>query len=104
MTGLTFRRGDGWADRLRAYRIFVDGEQRAEINRNSEVAVATSAGRHRVQLKIDWASSPAIEVDVRNGKSEIIECRSNVKLALILLYITFLRHKYLSIAHRPDLS
>ncbi len=77
MTDLVLRRGDGFRDMLRAYRIIVDGREAGKIKRNSEVRIPVSAGRHTVQLKIDWCSSPELVVSVAMELSTILECGPN---------------------------
>ena len=96
MTELIIRRQlASWQDRMRSYKIFVDGQMAAEITNGAEVRIPVSAGSHVVQLKIDWCRSMPLEVSVDENGKTLIECGPNVKPFLTLLYITFLRGKYL---------
>jgi len=82
-------------DRLRDYSIFIDGVEQGRIANNSEIKVAIAAGKHTVQLKIDWCSSASLEINVVDGENVILDCGPNCKPWLALLYITFLRKSYL---------
>ena len=77
MTDLVLRRGGGFRDILRAYRIIVDGREVGKINRNSEIRIPVSAGKHAVQLKIDWCSSSELIISVADGISMALECGPN---------------------------
>jgi hypothetical protein len=82
MTDLVLRRGDAYRDKFRAYRIIVDGRKVGKINRNSAVRIPVSAGKHTVQLKIDWCSSRELVISVAAGLSMVLECGPNDKTAL----------------------
>jgi hypothetical protein len=79
MPDLVLRRGHGYRDIFRAYRIFVDGRKVGKISENSEVRIQVSAGKHSVQLKIDWCSSRELVVSVTAGLSTVLQCGPNDK-------------------------
>jgi hypothetical protein len=82
MTDLVLRRNDGYRDKFRAYRIIVDGREVGKINRNDWVRIPVSAGKHTVQLKIDWCNSRELVISVAAGLSTALECGPNDKTAL----------------------
>lgn len=120
MAELLFRRGGSfwhdtfWHDmaiagmsasvtrRSRAYRILVDGKECATIKQNSEVRVSVIPGKHNVQLRVDWCSSPSLEIMAVNERIEIIECGPNSKLFREWVYISFLRKDYIWIKRKAD--
>jgi hypothetical protein len=63
MPKLTISRSKAFRDRLRAYQIFLDGKQVGKVRAGRRLEVEVSPGRHQVVAKIDWCSSPAVEVD-----------------------------------------
>jgi hypothetical protein len=70
----------GWHDKFRRYQVVVDGEQAATIKRGEQLDLPVRAGRHTVFLKIDWASSPQLDLDVAPGEVVSLECApGNVK-------------------------
>ncbi|RQD73085.1 MAG: hypothetical protein D5S03_13415 [Desulfonatronospira sp. MSAO_Bac3] len=84
-----------WVDRARNYGILVDGKEVAEIGNDSEVAIDVDPGAHKVQLKIDWCRSPVIDIEVSQGKTVYLECGPRAHPALVLLYITVWKDKYI---------
>ncbi len=96
MSELIIRRQHAvWGDRLRDYAVFVDGRKVAEISNGAEARIPVSAGRHAVQLRIDWCQSNRLDIVVDENSDTIVECGPNAKPLLVLLYITFLRGQYL---------
>ncbi len=85
-------------DRLRDYVIVVDGREVARVADGADVHIPVTAGRHVVQLKIDWCSSNSMDITVDTGSETMLECGPNAKPLLALLYITFWRGKYLWLA------
>jgi hypothetical protein len=88
MTDLVLRRSAGFRDILRAYRIFVDGRKVGKINRNSEIRIPVSAGKHTVQLKIDWCSSPELVVSVPAELPTVLECGPNFETSYVYPFTT----------------
>jgi hypothetical protein len=61
-------------DRLRRYRVMIDGEWVAMIKRGQRIDVPVTPGRHTVFLQVDWARSPQLEVDLAPGQTVSLEC------------------------------
>lgn len=96
MTPLILRRIPGaWQDRLRSYRVIVDGQEVARIANGAEVTIPLAPGGHVVHLRVDWCRSPLLRITVAPGQPAILECGPNAKPWFALVYITLLRHKYL---------
>lgn len=89
-------RDSGYADATRAYKILLDGEEIGKIKGGETRQYDVKPGNHSLQLKIDWASSRAVEFKSNKTTVEFL-CGSNLRgwrMALSLLYITFLRNDY----------
>jgi hypothetical protein len=56
-----------YRDLFRAYVIEVDGQRRGRVRLGRKLSIAVPPGRHRVQARIDWSGSVAVEVDVATG-------------------------------------
>ncbi|MCA3071780.1 MAG: hypothetical protein ING77_04935 [Rhodocyclaceae bacterium] len=103
MTTLLVRRAKvKWQDRVRSYRVIIDDNEVAQVANGAEVEVPVTAGKHIVQLKIDWCQSEALEIDVASGERQILECGPNVTPWLALLCITVSRKKYLWLRPAPS--
>jgi hypothetical protein len=72
---LRIRRERRFRDKLRKYKVFVDGSHITSIREGQEIALPLSVGMHAVQLNIDWGSSPAIEVEIAPAGETVLICR-----------------------------
>ena len=88
-----YREPVAWMDRLRAYTLMVDGVARSAVKNGETIEVELAPGPHRVQMKIDWATSPEMLVD--GGGDVALRCRANANPFLGLLYITIWRGNYI---------
>ncbi len=96
-------RTKSYSDRIRAYRIEVDGIESARINAGETVEIPVYAGTHSVIAKIDWCSSPMLSCTVSAGETVELECGSNLQgLRVFLgpLYVFFMRDQYLTLIQR----
>jgi len=81
-----------WRDRLRAYRIMIDREDVGRLRPGETGRYEVLAGRHQVEVHIDWASSPQINVEVADGEIASLRCRPSGGVALFSL---FRPHEYI---------
>jgi hypothetical protein len=96
LTTLVIRRVQArWQDLLRDYAIVVDGVQLASVANGAEARLTLKPGRHTVQIKIDWCSSPLLTVDLEAGASQMLECGPHGSLILGMLYLTLWRSQYI---------
>jgi hypothetical protein len=90
-------------DRLRHYRVIIDGEFAGLIGHGNAEAFDVTPGRHIVELKIDWCSSPPLIVDVRREGARLV-CGPNwtawrsLIFPLLLWQVTFGRNRWISLA------
>ena len=65
---LTIARPAGtWRDVMRAYQLLVDGTVVGQIRTEETLQVTISPGRHRIQARIDWSGSRAVEFEAAAG-------------------------------------
>ncbi len=64
-----------WADRLRSYRVLVDGAERARLRNGDAVDIALPAGEYDVRVVIDWTGSKHLSVRLTAGKTTSITVR-----------------------------
>ncbi len=98
MATIKLRRDSGYADRLRAYHIVLDGEKVMKISNGESVEISVQPGRHELFLKIDWCRSNKIDFVISEGETKVFDGGSSlrgIKLLLAIVYITFLRNSYL---------
>ena len=102
MSHITVRRKGGFADLTRAYKILVDGVAVGAVNHDDKVSLPVLPGVRSVQLKIDWCTSPALEVNVAAGETALLDCGNSVTVFTTILYITIWRGKYLWLRQTPS--
>jgi len=100
MPFVKIHRASQYADAVRAYKIYVDGELKGEIRRNSTEDFFVTEGTHSIQLKIDWCGSPEIEFDARAEETIDFSCGNNTKGIFTMYYILFAPNDYLWLRRR----
>lgn len=73
MATIKLQRPSEYNNRMRDYKIFIDGLQVGTIANGETKEFATTVGQHSVTAKIDWCSSPDISIktddnEIRNLK------------------------------------
>ena len=95
MSTLRICRNRAWQDKLRAYKIVIDGKEVGSVSEGMEATFALEPGDHTVQLKIDWCNSPVVNISLAPGQEALLQCGANCKPFLALLNITLWRNKYI---------
>lgn len=93
-------RTTSYPDRIRAYRIVIDGMEVARINAGQSVDIPVAAGMHSVVARVDWCGSPTLRFNIGDGETIHLECASNLKglrIFLAIIYVVFLRDQYLTL-------
>lgn len=92
---LELQRASTYTDRVRAYRVLVDGEEVGRIKNATTETFPIAPGPHEVQLKIDWAYSPPLAIDASPGGTVRLQCRPRANPLTGLYYTILARKKYL---------
>ena len=66
MPTIKIHRNSEWKNQKRKYDIFIDDQKVNTIEDNETKELVVSPGIHSVYLKIDWCSSPKIEINTDN--------------------------------------
>ncbi len=91
------RRFVGYMDRLRAYRVMVDGQEIGRVKNGETATYDVTPGQHQVQLGIDWARSPSLTVNVGPGEEIRLLAAPKANPFTALYYITFGRNQYIDL-------
>lgn len=95
---LTISRDKTYRDKLRSYKIMIDGNCCDEIKCGEIKNINLDPGNHTIYLKIDWCRSNKIEFTISENETVEFECGNSMnkwRILLAILYITFLKNKYL---------
>ena len=91
----------GRRDRLRAYSVVVDSQAAGKLRRGQTLELPVAPGAHSVQIAIDWARSPAVDVDLFPGETVDLRCAPNTAQPA-LVGITTGRGKYVRLWRNAD--
>lgn len=96
-----------YADSMRSYKVILDNKCLGEINHGETKNFEIEQGNHIICVKIDWCKSN--EIDFYVSENEFIEfnCGNSMKgwrLIFSLIYIIFLKNKYLWIRIKEKVS
>ena len=91
----------GRRDRLRAYSVVVDSQAAGKLRRGQTLELPVAPGAHSVQIAIDWARSPAVDVDLAPGETVDLRCAPNTAQPA-LVGITTGRGKYVRLWRNAD--
>lgn len=95
---ISVSRDSGYADRIRAYRVLLDGNEIGRIGNGETKSFDIKPGQHQLALKIDWCGSAAINFGIANDQCVKFQCGSNLRgfrLFLAVYYAIFAWRKYL---------
>lgn len=91
-----------YSDKLRRYKIIVDGQLVGHISNGEEKILELSDSAHSIYLKIDWCTSPVIQIGPEKSEHKLT-CHNSFSgwkmffLPLPLYYISFGRKKYIAL-------
>jgi hypothetical protein len=97
-TTISISRDRGYADRLRDYRVLLDGTEIGRLGNGAAKTFEIPAGQHQLMIKVDWGRSNIVAFDAGESQSARFLCGSNLRgwrIVLALYYATFGFRHYL---------
>lgn len=113
MAEIVLTRPTGYrTDRLRPYRVIIDDQKIGAIKPGETEVFSFPPGSHQLQLKIDWASSEKLQVDLGDDDQVKFVCTPRVKedgvtmvIGLKMIYwLTFGCRRYIDLRHGTELA
>jgi hypothetical protein len=89
------RQAGGYTDRARAYKVLVDGDEKATVKHGQTAEVEVAPGEHELQMKVDWATSPPLRVELADGDHARFACAPNANPLTAWFYAFFKRSVYI---------
>ncbi len=89
-----------WRDRIRAYRIFLDGVEAGRVRRGATYRLAVPPGPHRLRMAIDWCRSREVGFTVQSGETARFRCGPSAGSWRILYDMTIGWSRYVSLSRR----
>ena len=100
MAILRIKRDAGWHDKLRAYKLFLDGAKVGLLKEGEQLTLRIPSGNYRIIAKIDWCSSPEVECDISENETIEFRCCSALRgfqLVFAPLFVLFFKNRYLKL-------
>jgi hypothetical protein len=72
----------GWKDRLRSYKVVLDGAVVGKLRDGSEAVFPVDPGRHSLAIRIDWTGSDIEDFTVDEGQTVHFACGPTSVLAV----------------------
>lgn len=76
---IIIRRSSEWLNRLRGFRVMIDGQEAGRISNGATEEFKVAPGAHKIFCKIDWCSSRGYEVNLQAGETSYLFVRSGMK-------------------------
>lgn len=70
MPTIRLKRTSEYNNRMRDYKIFIDGQQVGSIANGETKDFPSTVGQHTVTAKVDWCSSPDISIEVKDNQNK----------------------------------
>ena len=67
------------------------------MQRGQRLEFPVAPGRHEIFLKIDWCTSPVVEIEAQPGEVIELSCRAGGPAATSLLAVVFASRRYISL-------
>ena len=78
-TKIILNRPAQWQNRMRSYRVLIDGVESGTIRNGSAEEFPLEAGGHRIQCKFAWYSSPEFNLTAEEGRIEYLVVKSGIR-------------------------
>jgi hypothetical protein len=88
-------REPGSSDRLRAYKVLLDGSMIGKIRDGQTTELSVGPGPHNLRLKLGWGGSPDLTVEVGAGELADFVCRSGAATPGMAFYYSLFRRNRL---------
>jgi hypothetical protein len=91
------RLSSSWTDRFRSYVVRIDGAERGRLRSGEVARFGVESGHHRLQLKVDWATSLEIEADLAPSEVARFQCKPRDNALTSVYWSTIGYRKYIEL-------
>lgn len=78
-TKIIISRKSEWVNRARGYKILIDGTEVGKLANGGSEEFQVMPGIHKVQSKINWCTSPELELEVKENETKFLKTGSVMK-------------------------
>ncbi|HVM89551.1 MAG TPA: hypothetical protein VMT76_15290 [Puia sp.] len=85
-----------WMNRLRSYKVIIDGQEAGFIKNDSSEEFIVEPGYRKVQCKLNWLSSPEFDVTLKQNEIVYLAVKSSARfyMPLTALFVAGLAFTY----------
>jgi len=94
MGKLIISRKKEWNNKGRKFGVYIDGEKKDIIGNGEIKELEIEPGKHTLWFKVDWCSSPEVEIEIPAEKSKTVEVGGYkaARWVLPVFYVIFLAY------------
>ena len=85
MAKLIISRDSGYADRIRAYVVIIDGKKIGELRNGETREFSVDSGARKISMKIDWGGSEILDFTATDIEPSFFHVSSNLRGLRLLL-------------------
>ncbi len=78
-TKIIISRKSEWVNKRRDYKVFINGTETGKLANAGSEEFTVTPGKHKVQCKINWCSSPELELELKEGETKFLKTGSEMK-------------------------
>jgi hypothetical protein len=97
-------RHSGYADRLRSYRIIINGGEAGTIANNSVIEFAVPSGPLTIEARLDWGRSRPLNIEALPNENIEVEVSNHWGAFLGIWAITFGFRSYLTLKRQRSFA
>lgn len=90
----------GNRDRMRGYKILIDNDVAGTVKPGEQLTVPVTPGPHKVQMKVDWCTSPTLTINAAPGTNTALSC-APAGSALMALFSMLRPGAYIRLEYQP---
>lgn len=103
MASLEVRRAPGGVtDHLRGYEVVVDGVTIGRLHPGESDVFELAPGPHELFMKIDWARSEKVDLELAAGKTATFRCEPRANVLTALYWASIGCRRYIRLVRVPD--
>lgn len=94
-------------NRNRGVKVFIDQIEKGKIANGDSEEYMVDPGEHTMQCKVYWCSSPALNIDIKEGETKYLQLKSAMKyygIGYALFLIGLLAGIFMTLTHIPKPS
>ncbi len=88
-TKIIVSRSSQWMNRLRTYRVLINGKQAGAVKNGSSEEFLVEPGTNSIECKVDWCGSRAFSMNLQQGETAYLRVRSGMKLYWLFFIAIF---------------